>query len=109
MATRRRTAPRWRGRTVILVMLLAFVTTAAIVVWRRGRGVAEERRIAELDVQRRDLEAQRTLLERDLRDATSSARIVPAAERRLGLRRATDAELITLSRSAGLEPVSDSL
>lgn len=109
MATRRRAAPRWRGRTVVAVILLAFVTTAAIVVWRRGRGVSEERRIAELDVQRRDLEAQRTLLERDLRNAMSSARIVPAAERRLGLRRATDSQLVTLSRRAGLPPTRDSL
>jgi hypothetical protein len=89
--------------------LLAFVCTAVIVVWRRTRGVAEERAIAELDQQRRDLEAQRTLLESELREAMSAARIMPAAERRLGLRRATDSQLVTLTRRpAGASSVPDS-
>ncbi len=109
MASRRGASSAWRGRTVVALALLAFVATAVIVVWRRTRGYAEVQRIAELDLQRRDLEARRALLERDLRDATSSARIVPAAERRLGLRRATDSQLVTLSRGAGSEPVNDSL
>ncbi len=100
MPARRSSARRWRGRSLIVFVLLAFVGTAVIVVWRRGRGVAEERLIADLDRQRRDLEAQRVLLERDLREATSAARIVPAAQRRLGLRIATDSQLVTLSHRA---------
>lgn len=90
-------------------VLLAFIATAGIVIWRRSLGYAEVQRIGALDLERRDLEALRASLERDLRVATSSARIVPAAERRLGLRRATDSQLVTLSRGAGIEPVMDSL
>jgi outer membrane murein-binding lipoprotein Lpp len=83
---------------LLIIALLAFVVTAVIVVWRRGRGVEEERRIAALDAQVRDLRAQQALLERDLREATGSARIKPAAERRLGLRMPSDSQLITLPR-----------
>ena len=98
MATRRRSASAQRGRSLVVIALLAFVVTAVIVVWRRGRGYEEVRRIAALDAQVRDLEAQQALLERDLREATGSARIKPAAERRLGLRMPSDSQLITLPR-----------
>ena len=93
----------------MVIALLAFVVTAVIVVWRRGRGYEEVRRIAALDAQVRDLQAQQALLERDLRDATSSARIKPAAERRLGLRMPSDSQLITLPRRvSGRVSVPDS-
>jgi len=98
MATRRRSTSAPRGRSLVIIALLAFVVTAVIVVWRRGRGFEEERRIAALDAQVRDLKAQQALLERDLREATGSARIKPTAERRLGLRMPSDSQLITLSR-----------
>ncbi len=103
MASPRRSPSALRGRSLVIIALLAFVVTAVIVVWRRSRGVEEVRRIAALDAQVRDLTAQQALLERDLREATSSARIKPAAERRLGLRLPSDSQLITLPRRA---PVS---
>ncbi len=110
MATRRRSPSALRGRSLVVIALLAFVVTAVIVVWRRGRGVEEERRIAALDSQVRDLQAQQALLERDLREATSSSRIKPAAERRLGLRMPSDSQLITLPRRAPVTVIApDSL
>ncbi len=109
MATRKTKRTPFRGRTWVMIGLLAFMGTAVIVVWRRSRGAAEERRIADLDSQLRDLQAQRTLLERDLRDAMSSSRIMPAAERRLGLRVATDSQLITLPRRTTSTVPPDSL
>lgn len=101
MAARRPSRFAQRGGSLIVMFLLAFILTAVIVVWRRGRGFEEERRIAQLDSQVRDLQSRQALLERDLRDATSSARIKPAAERRLGLRMPSDSQLITLPRRSG--------
>ena len=88
--------------------LLAFIGTSVIVVWRRSRGSAEEQVIADLDQQKRDLLARQAQLESELRDATSASRIEPAAQRRLGLRRATDSQLVTLSRPERGAAVSDS-
>jgi cell division protein FtsL len=82
------------------VALLAFVVTAVIVVWRRTSGRVVETAVADLDQQRRDLEAQIARLESDLREAMSASQIEPAAARKLGLRRATDSQLVTLSRAA---------
>ncbi len=88
--------------------LLAFIGTSVIVVWRRSRGSAEEQIIADLDQQKRDLLARQALLESELRDAMSAERIEPAAQRRLGLRRATDSQLVTLSRQSRGAAVVDS-
>ena len=87
-----------RAGAWLAVVLLAFVATSVIVVWRRARGAQEERAIADLDRQKRELVARRVALELELRTAMSAGRIIPAAERRLGLRVATDSQLITLVR-----------
>lgn len=81
-----------------MVVLLAFMATAVIVIWRRGRGSSQEEAIAGLNEQRRELLAQQAMLESELREATSAARIEPAAARRLGLRRASDSQMVTLLR-----------
>jgi len=64
--------------------------------------VTEEARIVELDRARRDLDAQRVALERDLRQASSRDRIESAAARRLGLRVPSDSQIITIVRSRAL-------
>lgn len=87
------------GLGVWLAMgFLAFVAAAVIVVWRRARGDVEEQAIVQLEAERRDLDAQRVALERDLRAAMSAGRIAPLARRRLGLRLPSDSQLITLAR-----------
>ncbi len=103
---RKASRKRWQGRSIIAVALLAFVVTAVIVVWRRTSGREAETTIADLDQQRRDLEAQIAKLESDLQEAMSASEIEPAAARKLGLRRATDSQLVTLSRGAFTPVVS---
>jgi cell division protein FtsL len=89
-----------RGRLLLLALVAAVMITGGIVVWRRSRGVDEDRRIAALDRQRRDLEARQTLLARDIQDAMSGGRIIPQAERRLGLRVPSDSQVFTMTRGA---------
>lgn len=87
-----------RGRTLIIGLVGAIMITGGIVVWRRSRGVDEDRRLAALDRQRRDLEARQALLERDIQDAVSGVRIIPRAERALGLRVPADSQVMTVTR-----------
>jgi cell division protein FtsL len=103
----RRSGLAARAGTWLAIGLLAFVGTAVIVIWRRTRGVGEETRIAELEAQRRDLDAQRVSLERDLRTAMSASRIEPAAARRLGLRMPSDSQIVTLVRARAAAASAD--
>lgn len=104
---RRRT---WSGRLGgwFAIGLLAFVAAAVIVVWRRTRGDVEEQAIVSLEAERRDLEAQRVSLERDLQAAMSAGRIEPLARRMLGLRLPSDSQIVTLVRARGAERAPDS-
>ncbi len=101
MSARRSSTSASRAGRWLAIGLLAFVATAVIVVWRRGRGFAEEQRIVALDRERRDLDAQRISLEGELQRATSADRIAAAASRRLGLRAPSDSQIITLIRARG--------
>lgn len=94
-STRKRRTP-FRGRTIVAVSLVGLLGIAALVVWRRTVSVAENRVVRTLETQKRELISLRTTLERDLVDATSRARIVPAAERRLGMHVATELEVRNL-------------
>ena len=97
----RRSPTAWRFGPWLAAGLLAFVLLAIIVVRRRERGITEVGLIVELDRAKRDLEAQRVSLERDLRQASSRDRIEPVAAQRLGLRVPSDSQIITLVRSRG--------
>lgn len=104
MTPTRRSAARG-ARTLIIGLIGAIMVTGGIVVWRRSRGVDEDRRVAALDRQRRDLEARQALLERDIQDAVSGVRIIPRAERALGLRVPSDSQVMTVTRaSSDTEP-----
>ena len=95
MAARR---VRRRGRSGLALALVAFVLVAVLVVWRRTVGVEAERALEMMAEQRRTLEAERARLESHLREAESRGRIAPIAERRLGMRVATDSQYVVLPR-----------
>jgi uncharacterized protein YlxW (UPF0749 family) len=85
---------------VVAVLLLGFVLVSTLVIWRRSYGIARSRELRELVREQRQLEAERTRLERDIRDASTRARLVPVIERRLGMRIPLDSEMISLERSS---------
>ncbi|MEO7360713.1 MAG: hypothetical protein ABI120_10310 [Gemmatimonadaceae bacterium] len=84
------------SRTLIALSLVSMLGIAAIVVWRRTIAVAENRVVRALETKKRELLSQKTTLERDIVDASSRSRIVPAAERRLGMHVATELEVRNL-------------
>ena len=100
-ASTRKRRPPIRGRTIVAVSLLGLLGIAALVVWRRTVAVAENRVVRTLETQKRELISVRTTLERDLVEATSRARIVPAAERRLGMHVASELEVRNLPLQGG--------
>ena len=85
------------GRAIVALSLVGLLSIAALVVWRRTIAVAENRVVRGLEARKRELISLRTTLERDINDATSRSRIVPAAERRLGMHVATELEVRNLA------------
>lgn len=84
------------ARTLVALGLVCLLGVAALVVWRRTLAVAENRVVRSLEEKKRELISMRTTLERDLVEATSRQRIVPAAEKRLGMHVATELEVRNL-------------
>ena len=87
-----------RGRSLVALVLVAFVLLASLVIWRRSVGIAGARELRELDQTRLQLEGDRARLARDIRAASSRERLVPVAEQRLGMRVPSDGQMIILER-----------
>jgi cell division protein FtsL len=93
----RRVAPR-RGRAWVALALLGFVLIGAGVIWRRAAGVAEARELRTLEQRRLQLQAERAQLESDIRDLSSRSKLVPIAERRLGMHIPSDTQVVIIPR-----------
>ena len=104
-ATSRKSSSPLSGRAIVALTLVGLLSVAALVIWRRTIAVAENRVVRALEAQKRELISLRTTLERDMNDVTSRARIVPAAEHRLGMHVATELEV----RNLPLPGMRDSL
>lgn len=98
-ATKRAPRAPLKGRAWVAIGLALFAVVAAIVVGRRGVGVANARDLARLADRQRALIAEKITLDRDIRRATARSRVIGEAERRLGLHVATDAQTRLLSDS----------
>ena len=98
-ASRKSASPIGR-RSIVALTLVGLLGIAAIVIWRLTIAVAENRVVRELQTKKRELISLRTTLERDINEASSRARIVPAAERRLGMHVATELEVRNLPVTA---------
>lgn len=98
---KRRVAPR--GRTVVLCILSCFVLVAMAVIYRRSEGMSRASELDRLQERRLQLEGQRAALQRDVRAASSRGRLAPIAERKLGMRIATDSQYVILP-SSGVAP-----
>ncbi len=88
-----------RGRTLVGVVLAAFVLVALSIVWRRTIGIAESERLAQLDAKRVDLEGERARLEGEIRDASARQTLGTTAERRLGMHVPSDKQVVILPRA----------
>ena len=101
MAEKRFTSTRSRigGRSLLVVGLLGFFLVAAGVISRRTFGISQAKALRALDRQRDAMDASRVKLEADIRDASSRARLVPIAERRLHMFVPADSQVIILPRS----------
>ncbi len=104
-ATRRTTARRTRGplkgRALVAIGLAVFLGVATSVVWRRSQGVATQRAINRILEETRTLRAQQKTLENDLRMATSRRRVVPEAQRRLGMIRPAEMQTRFIATDSG--------
>ncbi|MGI9139813.1 MAG: hypothetical protein ACR2GJ_01745 [Gemmatimonadaceae bacterium] len=87
-----------RGRSMVALVLVAFVLLTSLVIWRRSVGISGARELRELGQMRLQLEGDRARLARDIRAASSRERLVPVAEQRLGMRVPSDDHMIILER-----------
>ncbi|HYW30803.1 MAG TPA: hypothetical protein VE869_04790 [Gemmatimonas sp.] len=88
MATRRRRGPV-KGRVLVAWGLLLFLVVATVVVWRRSIGVVTQQEIRALEREKAMLLSTRTILQKEVQEASSRVKVIAAAERRLGLHVAT--------------------
>lgn len=88
-----------RGRTLVAIVLAAFVVVALAIVWRRTIGIGQSERLAALDSKRVELESERARLEGEIRDASSRQKLGVTVERGLGMHIPTDKQVVILSRT----------
>jgi cell division protein FtsL len=89
-----------RGRTLVGVILGAFVLVALSIVWRRTIGIGESERLAQLEAKRTGLQGERARLESEIRDASTRQTLGSAAQRRLGMHIPTDQQVVILPRAS---------
>lgn len=88
-----------RGRTLVGVVLAAFVLVALSVVWRRTIGIGESERLAVLDSRRAELEGERARLEGEIRAASARQTLGATVEQRLGMHIPTEKQVMILPRA----------
>lgn len=87
-----------RGRTVVGLLLGAFVLIAMSIVWRRTIGIGQSEQLAALDAKRGSLESERARLEAEIRDASSRQNLGTNVEHRLGMHVPSDKQVVILPR-----------
>jgi cell division protein FtsL len=88
------------GRLRFALVLLGFVLIASGVVLRRTYGISATREIQAMETRRSSLVAERRRLESEIRIASSRARLLPIAERRLQMHVPTESQVVYLTRGA---------
>ena len=88
-----------RGRTLVGVVLAAFVLVALAIVWRRTIGIGQSERLAQLDSQRAELQGERARLEGEIRAASTRQTLGTTAEQRLGMHIPTEKQVMILPRT----------
>ncbi len=93
-----------RGRSLLALILGAFVVVALSIVWRRTIGISQAEHLAALDARRVELEGDRARLESDIRDASTRQTLGVTVERRLGMHIPTDRQVVILPRARNETP-----
>jgi hypothetical protein len=88
-----------RGRSLVGLILAAFVLIALAIVWRRTIGISQSEKLAVLDARRVNLESERARLDAEIRDASSRQNLGTTVERRLGMHVPTDKQVVILPRA----------
>ncbi len=78
-------------------LLIGFVIVASAVIWRRSYGITQARRIADLDRQLVQLEAERQRLSALIRDESSRTQLGPIVQQ-LGMRVPDDRQVRMVTR-----------
>jgi cell division protein FtsL len=89
-----------RGRSLIGLLLVAFLVVALSIVWRRTVGIKQSETLAALDAKKSQLESERARLDGEIRDASARQNLGTVVERRLGMHIPTDRQVVILSRTA---------
>lgn len=87
-----------RRGALIPLALVGFLLVATSVIWRRSHGLAQARKLAELERNRATLAGERVRLDGEIRAASGRARLLPIAEGRLGMRVPPDSNVVILPR-----------
>lgn len=82
----------------VMLVLVGFVLVAIGVIARRTFGISQATALRALETQRDAAAAARIKLETEIRDASSRARLVPIAEKRLHMYVPSDSQVIILRR-----------
>ena len=88
-----------RGRTLVGVVLAAFVIVALSIVWRRTIGIGESERLALLDSRRAELEGERARLEGEIRAASTRQTLGATVEQRFGMHIPSEKQVMILPRT----------
>ena len=93
-----------RGRTLVAIVLAAFVLVTLSIVWRRTIGIRQSQRLAALEGRRNALESERAHLESEIREASSRQNLGALAESRLGMHIPTDKQVVILPAAQNETP-----
>jgi cell division protein FtsL len=107
MSPSRVPSARPRGRSIVAVLLIAFVIVATAVIWRRGYAVAKGQELRALTRRRDQLRAERASLERRVGELSGRSELGGVAERQLDMHIPADSQVIVLPAPA-LSSVGDS-
>lgn len=88
-----------RGRSIIGLLLGAFLIVALSIVWRRTIGISQSEKLAALDTKKTQLQSERARLESEIRDASARQTLGSVVERRLGMHIPSDRQVVILPRS----------
>ncbi|HKR09654.1 MAG TPA: hypothetical protein VJS39_10725 [Gemmatimonadaceae bacterium] len=89
-----------RGRSMVALLLAAFLVVALSIVWRRTIGIKQSETLAALDNKKTQLQSERARLESQIRDASARQTLGTVVERRLGMHIPSDRQVVILSRDS---------